>query len=92
MTYTDSQILDLIDDLHSVGQTEEPKEELKRLLKEWEIEVMRGFSADKYNPKVIVLENWIHEEEYTDYMKSIGYALDQTIEYNYIYVRDIFAV
>ena len=39
MTYTDSQILDLIDDLHSVGQTEEPKEELKRLLKEWEIEV-----------------------------------------------------
>ena len=39
MDYTDSQILDLIDDLHSVGQTEEPKEELKRLLKEWEIEV-----------------------------------------------------
>ena len=39
MTYTDSQILDLIDDLHSVGQTEEPKEELKRLLREWEIEV-----------------------------------------------------
>lgn len=58
----------------------------------WEIEVMRGFSADKYKPKVIVLENWVHESEYTDYMKSIGYNLDQTIEYNYIYVRDIFAV
>ena len=39
MTHTDSQILDLIDDLHSIGQTEEPKEELKRLLKKWEIEV-----------------------------------------------------
>ena len=39
MTYTDSQILDLIDDLHGIGQTEEPKEELERLLKEWEIEV-----------------------------------------------------
>jgi FkbM family methyltransferase len=58
----------------------------------WELEVMRGFSADKYKPKVIVLENWVHESEYTDYMKSIGYRLDQTIEYNYIYVRDIFAV
>jgi FkbM family methyltransferase len=58
----------------------------------WELEVMRGFSSDKYKPKVIVLENWVHEAEYTDYMKSIGYRLDQTVEYNYIYVRDIFAV
>ena len=58
----------------------------------WELEVMRGFSADKYKPEVILLENYFHSQIYTDHMKSIGYMLDQTIEYNYIYIRDIFAV
>jgi len=58
----------------------------------WELEVMRGFDPDKYKPKVILLENYFHSQVYTDYMKSIGYILDRNIEYNYIYVRDIFAV
>lgn len=58
----------------------------------WEIEVMKGFSPDVYNPKVIVLENYFHSPAYTDYMRAIGYILDRTIEYNYIYIRDIFAV
>ena len=58
----------------------------------WELEVMRGFNSDKYKPKVILLENYFHSQAYTDYMKSIGYILDKNIEYNYIYIRDIFAV
>ena len=58
----------------------------------WELEVMRGFNADKYKPQVILLENYFHSPDYTDHMISIGYLLDQNIEYNYIYVRDIFAV
>lgn len=58
----------------------------------WEIEVMKGFSPDVYKPKVIVLENYFHSPAYTDYMRAIGYILDRTIEYNYIYIRDIFAV
>lgn len=38
MTYTDQEILDLIEDLRPVGLTETPNEELKRLLREWEEE------------------------------------------------------
>ena len=36
MTYTDDEILDLMDVLDTVGQSETPNEELKRLLREWE--------------------------------------------------------
>jgi hypothetical protein len=36
MSYTDQQILDLIEDLGTVGHSETPNEELKRLLREWE--------------------------------------------------------
>jgi hypothetical protein len=36
MTYTDVEILDLMDVLDTVGQSETPNEELKRLLREWE--------------------------------------------------------
>jgi FkbM family methyltransferase len=58
----------------------------------WELEVMRGFSVDKYKPKVVLLENYFHDPDYTAHMKGIGYILDKVVEYNYIYVRDIFAV
>jgi len=58
----------------------------------WELEVMKGFSVDKYKPQVVLLENYFHNPDYTAYMKSVGYILDRTIEYNYIYIRDIFAV
>jgi hypothetical protein len=36
MTYTDDEILDLMDVLDTVGQSETPNDELKRLLREWE--------------------------------------------------------
>jgi hypothetical protein len=36
MTYTDDQILDLMGVLDTVGHSETPNEELKRLLREWE--------------------------------------------------------
>lgn len=58
----------------------------------WELEVVKGFDPDRYKPKVILLENYFHSDDYTAYMKSVGYVLDRTVEYNYIYVRDIFAV
>ena len=38
MTYTDQEILDLIEDLGTVGHSETPNEELKRMLREWEEE------------------------------------------------------
>ena len=53
----------------------------------WELEVMKGFNHTKYNPKVVILENYIHLESYNDYMDLIGYKLDKTVEYNYIYIK-----
>lgn len=44
----------------------------------WELNVMRGFTAAKYKPKVIVLENAFSDtyQEYHDYMLNIGYVFD----------------
>ncbi len=53
----------------------------------WELEVMGGFDANKYSPKVILLENTTHSGSYEKYMNSIGYKLDKIIEYNYIYIK-----
>lgn len=52
----------------------------------YELEVMKGFSPDKYGVKLIVLENLFHSPEYTEYMESIGYKLHSKIMYNYMYV------
>lgn len=51
----------------------------------WELEVMHGFSTKKYKPKVILLENYTHKNEYEQYMNSIGYTLKEKINYNYIF-------
>ena len=53
----------------------------------WELEVMRGFDTLKYNPKVVILENFDHNSTYTAYMQSLGYYLNHKIEYNYIYTK-----
>ena len=51
MIHTDDQILDLIEDLRSVGQSQTPREELQRLLGEWErdvnIDSIRGRSPEE---------------------------------------------
>ena len=51
----------------------------------WELDVMRGFSLEKYRPKVIVLENNIldKQDEYNQYMEESGYKYDSEYE-NYI--------
>ena len=51
----------------------------------WELEVMQGFSVGRFKPKVIVLENYLHDGKYTEFMSNLGYRLDAKIEYNYIY-------
>ena len=53
----------------------------------WELDVMKSFSTAKYSPKVILLENYLHSERYTEYMNRIGYQLDMKVEYNYIYTK-----
>jgi FkbM family methyltransferase len=56
----------------------------------WELEVMKGFDYNKYQPKIIILENWLHLDSYTEYMNSIGYRLNDKSEYNYIYLHPHF--
>ena len=53
----------------------------------WELEVMKGFDAYKYDVKVIMLENFNHSVLYHTYMSELGYKLEDKIEYNYIYVK-----
>jgi FkbM family methyltransferase len=54
----------------------------------WELEVLQGLDTDTYNIKIILLENYLHLETYNEYMKNIGYSLDNKIEYNYIYIKE----
>lgn len=53
----------------------------------WEIEVMEGFDCEKFNPTIILLENYTHNPQYVEYMEKKGYILDKTIEYNYIFKK-----
>jgi len=53
----------------------------------WELDVLRGFNAKKYSPKIILLENLDMSPVYHNYMKSIGYTLDHSLQQNEIYLR-----
>jgi hypothetical protein len=53
----------------------------------WELNVLRGFSLDKYQPSVVILENLFNKRDYIDYMKSKGYGLWQRLEPNDVYVE-----
>lgn len=52
----------------------------------WEIEVIQGLDLQKYQPKIIVLENLLDISN-VEFMKSLGYEYDNKIEYNEIYFR-----
>lgn len=49
----------------------------------WELEVMKGLTL---KPRIVLLENYLHNREYTKFMVNLGYKLDKKVEYNYIYV------
>ena len=53
----------------------------------WEIEVLQGFNIEKYNPKVVLLENYTHTELYVGYMFAKGYRLHHKLDYNYIFTN-----
>ena len=52
-----------------------------------EIEVIEGFDVNRYNPKVILLENYTHDPKYETFMNSLGYKLNTKIKYNYIFEK-----
>ena len=53
----------------------------------WELNVMRGFSIERYKPRVIILENLFKSDDYVRYMKDVGFDLWQRLEPNDIYVE-----
>ena len=54
----------------------------------WELEVMQGFSPEKYNFPLIVLENFTRSSSYIEYMEKIGYKLIWNLEYNYLFQHE----
>lgn len=53
----------------------------------WEINVVRGFSLEKFRPKIVVLENNFGDEACKTYMAQHGYALHKHLAPNDIYCR-----
>lgn len=53
----------------------------------WELEVLQGIDLGRIPVRVIVLENFCHDETYAPFMRDRGYTLDQQIEYNYVFTR-----
>ena len=53
----------------------------------WELEVLRGLNKNKYQPKVIVIENIENDENYHSYMKERGYEFVQKCGCNEIYFK-----
>lgn len=54
----------------------------------WELNVMRGFSTQKFNPQVVILENLFKSDDYVSYMKGVGYQLWRRLEPNDVFVRN----
>jgi len=51
----------------------------------WELEVLAGFDLPKHRPRVVLIENWLHDPSYVTYMNKLNYKLDKKIHYNYIF-------
>ena len=54
----------------------------------WELNVMRGFSLDRYRPKVVILENNFDTPDYLPYMSARGYRHWRHLAPNDIFVAD----
>lgn len=53
----------------------------------WELDVLKGFDHNRYQPKIMVLENLENNPQYEAYMNSIGYVKEKNLVYNEVYVR-----
>lgn len=53
----------------------------------WELEVLNGTDLEKYDPKIILIENTNKNIEYEEYLEKKNYQLEETIAINQIYKR-----
>lgn len=54
----------------------------------WELEVLDGFDLEKFNPKIVCLENFSSFATYREYMKKRGYKLDRKEEQDEFYILE----
>lgn len=54
----------------------------------WELEVMKGLDTSKIDCTLIVLENYVYNPSYTEYMNTIGYSFHNRVDYNYFYIKN----
>jgi FkbM family methyltransferase len=53
----------------------------------WELEVLAGFNLEKFNPKIVCLENVQSLPAYVEYMTSKNYKLDRKEEQDEFYIK-----
>ena len=56
----------------------------------WEIEVLKGLDVEKFNTKVIAIEDCNNSELYKSYMRSINFGLAYKSRHNYVYKNNRF--
>jgi len=52
----------------------------------WELEVLAGFSLERFRPHVVIMENFNRESRYVSYMQRRGYRLHIEIFPNQVFV------
>jgi FkbM family methyltransferase len=52
----------------------------------WELEVLQGFSLERYRPEVLVVENMLENDSYRSALANRGYRLWRHIRPNDVYV------
>jgi FkbM family methyltransferase len=53
----------------------------------WELEVLAGFNLEKYNIKLVVLENFSTSPTYGEYMASKNYKMDRKADQDEFYIK-----
>jgi FkbM family methyltransferase len=55
----------------------------------WELEVLAGFSLERYRPRVMIIENVFTDEAYRLALRRRGYGLWRQVWPNDVYVRHL---
>jgi len=53
----------------------------------WELDVLDSLDLSVHKPRLIILENLLHEPKYEEYMARFGYKISRKAAYNYFFVR-----
>ena len=54
----------------------------------WELEVVEGFDIKKYQPRVIVLENYVHNPKYVEFMQARSMKFIGNCGIDYLFVPE----